>query len=91
MDTKLPFHRFTDTAREVCQNARAGARCSRLDAIESEHLLMGLTQAGRKVGLIVLEQLGVTPPMIQAELARILHRGPTSSRKGKLPWGRSGS
>jgi ATP-dependent Clp protease ATP-binding subunit ClpC len=58
--------------------------------IETEHLLVGLSHAGRTVGLIVLERLGVTAPMIHAELAKTTHQGPVPRPWGKLPYGPSG-
>jgi ATP-dependent Clp protease ATP-binding subunit ClpC len=58
--------------------------------IETEHLLVGLSQAGRKAGLIVPERLGVTPPMIHAELAKMVHQGLVPPPWGKLPYGSSG-
>jgi hypothetical protein len=84
------FARFTDTARRVCQKANDEAHRLYSDVIETEHLLVGLSRAGRKAGLIVLERLGVTALMIHAELAKMVHKGPVPPRWGKLPYGPSG-
>ena len=85
------FARFTDTARRVCQKANDEARRLYSDVIETEHLLVGLSQAPRRnLGLIVLERLGVTPPIIHAEVAKMVYQGPVPPPWGKLPYGPSG-
>jgi ATP-dependent Clp protease ATP-binding subunit ClpC len=84
------YERFTDYARKVCRLARDEAHRLSHNTVDAEHILLGLLEAGRRGGLIVLERLGATPPLIHAELDKIVHHGPGTVGEGKPPWGPGG-
>jgi ATP-dependent Clp protease ATP-binding subunit ClpA len=69
------FERFTDRARQVVVDAQVSAR--RLDHgyIGTEHLLLGLLQAGG-IAARVLGGLGVTAAAVEREVLAEVGRGP---------------
>jgi ATP-dependent Clp protease ATP-binding subunit ClpC len=66
------FERFTDRARKVVVLAQEEARSLGHNYIGTEHLLLGLAAEGSGVGAVVLEEAGVSLPVLRADVQRII-------------------
>ena len=64
--------RFTERARRAMVLATDEARSRRHEAIDPEHLLMGILREGACLDLKVLERIRVSPETLQAEVERVL-------------------
>jgi Clp amino terminal domain, pathogenicity island component len=73
----MMFERFTDTARFVVVQAQEDARRFGHPHIGCEHLLLAAAATGEPAGA-VLRDHGVTPERIEAEILRVIGRGPTA-------------
>jgi ClpA/ClpB-like protein len=71
----MMFERFTDAARHIVVQAQDEARRLGHGYIGCEHLLLAAASAGEPAGA-VLRDHAVTPERIEAEVLRILGRGP---------------
>ena len=69
------FDRFTDEARRVVVLAQEEARSLEHDYIGTEHLLLGMLQAGTGSGAAVLRSLGVSCDDARAIVIEIVGRG----------------
>jgi ATP-dependent Clp protease ATP-binding subunit ClpA len=69
------FDRFTDEARRVVVLAQEEARSLEHDYIGTEHLLLGMLQAGTGSGAAVLRSLGVSCDDARATVIEIVGRG----------------
>src|SRR4030095_9253384 len=70
------LERFTERARRVVVLATEEARSRRHEAVGPEHLLMGILQVGGDFAVHSLEQLGVSPETVRAEVERVLSETP---------------
>jgi len=77
------LERFTEGARQVLVRATEEARSRRHETVGSEHLLMGLLQAGGDFIVHSLAQLGVSPDTVRAEAERVLGETPRSATGGE--------
>ena len=71
------FERFSDGARHVVVQAQHEARRLGHSYIGCEHLLLAATEAAEPAAA-VLRDLGITPERVEAELVRIIGRGPAA-------------
>ena len=69
------FQRFTDGARHVVVQAQHEARRLGHSYIGCEHLLLAATEAAEPAAA-VLRDRGITPERVEAEIVRIIGRGP---------------
>ena len=69
------FERFTDGARHVVVQAQHEARRLGHSYIGCEHLLLAVTEAAEPAAA-VLRDRGITPERVEAEIVRIIGRGP---------------
>jgi ATP-dependent Clp protease ATP-binding subunit ClpC len=79
------LERFTERARQVVVLATEEARSRRHEMVGPEHLLMGLLQVGGDFAVHSLEQLGVSPEAVRAEVERVLGASPPGSATGSEP------
>ncbi|GAA1393317.1 hypothetical protein GCM10009639_26300 [Kitasatospora putterlickiae] len=70
------FERYTDRARRVVVLAQEEARWQERDAIDTEHLLLGLIHEGEGVAAKVLERLGLSLTAVRAEVERRVRHQP---------------
>ena len=71
------FERFTDGARHVVVQAQHEARRLGHTYIGCEHLLLAVTEAAEPAAA-VLRDRGITPERVEAEVVRIIGRGPAA-------------
>ena len=71
------FERFTDGARHVVVQAQHEARRLGHSYIGCEHLLLAATEAAEPAAA-VLRDRGITPERVEAEVVRIIGRGPAA-------------
>jgi ATP-dependent Clp protease ATP-binding subunit ClpC len=79
------FERFTDRARKVVVLAQEEARGLGHNYIGTEHLLLGLCAEGSGVGAVVLEDAGLSLPMLRADVQRIIGES-TGAPQGQIPF-----
>jgi hypothetical protein len=82
------YERFTDRARKVGQLANQEALRFNHEAIETEHLLLGLIKEGGGVAAQVLEQLEVDPRKIRLEVEKRMLCRPDPVEARRLPLAR---
>ena len=73
----MMFERFSDGARHVVVQAQHEARRLGHSYIGCEHLLLAATEAAEPAAA-VLRDRGITPERVEAELVRIIGRGPAA-------------
>lgn len=78
------YERLTDRARKVMHLAEREAHRFCHSSIGTEHILLGLVEAGCGVGTTALATLSVDLVRVRCEVARCLQEGPVASC-GKLP------
>lgn len=78
------FERFTDTARKTMTFAKEQAVRFRNDHIATEHILLGLLQAGGVVGE-VLRDCGLECHVFRQEVEKAIPEG-TAAPKGQIPF-----
>ena len=71
------FERFTDGARHVVVQAQHEARRLGHSYIGCEHLLLAAAEAAEPAAA-VLRDRGITPERVEAEIVRIIGRGPAA-------------
>jgi ATP-dependent Clp protease ATP-binding subunit ClpC len=76
------LERFTERARRVVVLATEEARSRRHETVGPEHLLMGILRDGGDFVVHSLEQLGVSPETLRAEVERVLSETPGSATGG---------
>jgi ATP-dependent Clp protease ATP-binding subunit ClpA len=69
------FERFTDRARQAVVLAQHEGRAHRHDHIDTEHLLLGVLDAGENTAGKVLESLGISPGTIRQHVEKTIRRG----------------
>jgi ATP-dependent Clp protease ATP-binding subunit ClpC len=79
------FERFTDRARKVVVLAQEEARVLGHNYIGTEHLLLGLCSEGSGVGAVVLEDAGLSLPMLRADVQRIIGEV-SGAPQGQIPF-----
>lgn len=80
------FDRFTERARKTIVLAREEAVRFRHDALDCEHLLLGLLQEGNGVGINALKRLGVDLRLLKHDLEHRLSRGGWGRRNSDIPF-----
>jgi ATP-dependent Clp protease ATP-binding subunit ClpC len=73
------LERFTERARQAVVLAIEEARSRRHEAVGREHLLLGILRVGGNFVVHSLEQLGVSPETVRAEVDRVLNETPGSA------------
>lgn len=68
------FERFTNPARQVVVLAQEEARAHNHDYIGTEHILLGVLDAGENMACKVLESLGITLKTIREQVEKKIHR-----------------
>jgi ATP-dependent Clp protease ATP-binding subunit ClpA len=77
------LERFTERARRAVVLAIEEARSRRHEAVGPEHLLIGILQVGGDFAVHSLEQLGVSPETVRAEVERVLSETPGVATSGE--------
>lgn len=80
------FDRFTERARKTIVLAREEALRFRHDALDCEHLLLGLIQEGKGVGMNALKRLGVDIQLLKHDLEHRLSRGGWGRKNSDIPF-----
>ncbi len=80
------FDRFTERARKTIIIAKEEALRFRHDALDCEHLLLGLIREGRGVGISALQRLNVDLELLQHDLENRLVRGAWGFRSNDIPF-----
>jgi ATP-dependent Clp protease ATP-binding subunit ClpC len=81
------FDRFTERARKTIIIAKEEALRFRHDALDCEHLLLGLIQEdGRGVGITALQRLNVDLDLLRSDLEHRLIRGSWGIRSTDIPF-----
>ena len=80
------FDRFTERARKTIVLAREEALRFRHDALDCEHLLLGLLQESKGVGVSALRRLHVDIDLLRHDLEKRLIRGRWGSKKNDIPF-----
>jgi ATP-dependent Clp protease ATP-binding subunit ClpA len=70
------FERFTDGARRTVVLAQEEARAHNHDYIDTEHLLLGVLDAGENMAVQVLESLGISREAIRQKAEKAISQGP---------------
>ena len=70
------FERFTDRARRVMRLAAVSARNLNHEYVGTEHILLGLLEEGRGVGLDVLKSFDLDLKKIREEVLKFTKMGP---------------
>ena len=70
------FERFTERAREVVVFAQDEARALQHDAIDTEHLLLGLLREEEGLAARVLDAMEITIEEVRGQVVAIVGRGP---------------
>src|SRR5699024_3398375 len=81
---RLMFERFTDRARRVIVLAQEEARMLNHNYIGTEHILLGLIQAGEGVAAKALESMGISLEDVRGEVEAIIGHG-TQPHNGHIP------
>jgi hypothetical protein len=79
------FQRFTEPARRAVTGAQEEAREFGHNYVGTEHLLLGLLRVRDGVAARALESFGVSHEAVQAQVERIIGRGPGAPR-GHVPF-----
>lgn len=79
------YERFTDRARKVMQLANQEAHRQNVEYIGTEHILLGLAREGTGVAVQVLNNLGVQPQKIIAEVEKLSLSTDSADLINKLP------
>jgi hypothetical protein len=85
-ENKDLFGRFTARARQVVLNAEKNARRLRHASVDTEHLLLGLTDEDQAIALMALEALGFEIATVRERVEQRLSPG-TASPEGDIPFG----
>ncbi len=80
------FDRFTDRARKTIIFAREEAVRFRHDALDCEHLLLGLLQEGKGVGITALKRQGVDVQILKHDLEHRMSRGGWGRKRPDIPF-----
>jgi ATP-dependent Clp protease ATP-binding subunit ClpC len=79
------YERFTDRARKVMILANKAAIDLNHEAVETEHLLLGLIAEGSGVAANVLRNLDLDFVIARREIEKLVPRGPEVIQVGRLP------
>jgi len=80
------FDRFTERARKTIVTAKEEALRFRHDVLDCEHLLLGLIQEGRGVGITALQRLNVDIELLRSDLEHRLIRGTWRIKSNDIPF-----
>jgi len=69
------FGRFTEKAQKVLVLAQGEAKSLNHPAVGTEHILLGLIREGEGIAARVLQNMGVDPQMVRAEVEKLIGRG----------------
>src|SRR5262249_45608823 len=79
------YERFSDRARKVMQRANRHAQRLNHEYIGTEHILLGLRDAGEGHGVQVLINAGIDLQKIRRSIERVLQPGPIPVTAGQVP------
>ncbi len=79
------YERFTDQAQKVMQLADQQARRFNHGYIGTEHILLGLVNAGSGVGPVILKKLHIDFETVRQKVEKSLGEGPERVTGRKLP------
>lgn len=79
------YERFTDRARSIMRLASVEAHQFNDDAIDDEHLLLGMVLECSGVASFVLHNAGITADKIRSEIDRLITHPSSQSMSGDLP------
>jgi hypothetical protein len=74
-ETEEMLQRLTEPARRVMVSAQHEARMLNHNAIDTEHILLGLIREGKGVAVQALELLGISLEVVRQEVQEIVGRG----------------
>ncbi|MBD3307985.1 AAA domain-containing protein [candidate division KSB3 bacterium] len=80
------FDRFTDRSRRIIIIAKEEALRMRHDALDCEHLLLGIIREGKGVGIQALLKLDVDLELLHHDLEQHLVRGAWSKKSSDIPF-----
>jgi ATP-dependent Clp protease ATP-binding subunit ClpC len=80
------FDRFTERARKTIVLAREEALRFRHDALDCEHLLLGLLEEGKGVGITALRRQGIDLQMLKHDLEHRMSRGGWVRKRTDIPF-----
>lgn len=80
------FDRFTERARRAIVTAREEALRFRHDALDCEHLLLGIIHDEKGVGVHALQKLNIRIRDLRKDLEQRLSRTTARSRSGDIPF-----
>lgn len=72
-------HRYTERAQKVLAASQEQARLRGAEAMDTEHILLGLLQAEGSIALEVLRVMGIDPAAVQEEIDKNSERKPPIS------------
>jgi ATP-dependent Clp protease ATP-binding subunit ClpC len=80
------FDRFSERAKRTIVIAKEEALRFRHDALDCEHLLLGLLQDGTGVGVSALQRLNVDADLLRSDLEHRLIRGTRRAKANEIPF-----
>ncbi|WP_255315081.1 Clp protease N-terminal domain-containing protein [Rhodococcus koreensis] len=81
----MVFERFSDQARQVVVLAAGAARAHHQNSVGTEHLLVGIFDAGGP-GATALTSWGVTAPVLESKLAGVSAPAGSAPAAGHIPF-----
>ncbi|MFC9557609.1 Clp protease N-terminal domain-containing protein [Rhodococcus sp. NPDC056960] len=79
------FEKFSDQARQVVVLAAGAARTHHQNSVDTEHLLVGILDAGGP-GAAALTSWGVTTPALESKLAELSAPAGSTPAAGHIPF-----
>src|SRR4030042_2013108 len=84
------FERFTERARKVIIFAREEAIRLGHSYVGPEHLLLGLIREGDGLAVAILKKMGLSMPLLKAEVEKGLVAGSKEIPAGEIPFSTQG-
>ena len=78
------FERFSERAKKVMLLANQEAQRFRHEAIDTEHILLGLMKEGAGIGSYALKDLHLDLLRIRQEVEKLVQRGPDAACQDKI-------
>jgi hypothetical protein len=79
------FERFTERARTVLSQTETEAHRLGHGFVGTEHILLALFEVPGGLAMKVLDEIGISKPMVQEKVLELIKRA-TASEEGKLPF-----
>jgi ATP-dependent Clp protease ATP-binding subunit ClpC len=83
------FDRFTERAKRIIFLAKEEVLRFRHEALDCEHLLLGLLQEGKGVGVNALQRLNIDPEFLRSDLEHRLLRGTWRGKPNDIAFSQS--